>query len=264
MRSDFDVISRRFQNGVKIYPVADVHFGAINHQEREWKAFCNRIAAEDDSYVLLDGDLINNNTRSSVGSPWDDTVRPRQQKKMMVEYLEPIKDRILCMTSGNHERRSMKDADDDPTYDIACKLDIEDIYRQNAAFLKIGIGARNKGQGRETEARCTYNIAVTHGAGGGIYTGATVNRNERWGNIIDGIDLLIVGHTHKGTVTRPSKLVFDSRCNTILMREYVVVSCESWQTYSGYAMQKMLLPSGTARPQVLYLDGKGKDIEVRW
>ena len=84
------------------------------------------------AFLILGGDLINNNTRSSVGSPWDDTVRPREQKRLMVEALEPIKDRILCCVSGNHERRSLKDADDDPPYDIMTKLDLEDVYRQNA------------------------------------------------------------------------------------------------------------------------------------
>lgn len=264
MKDDFEIISRRFAGHVKIYPIADVHYGALSHQEREWMRFCNDLVNDDAAYVILDGDLINNNTRSSVGSPWDDAIRPREQKKRMVEYLSPIKDKILCMTSGNHERRSLKDADDDPTYDIACKLDIEDIYRQNAAFLKIGIGTRNKGVNRQTEARCTYNIAVTHGAGGGIYTGATVNRNERWGNVIEGVDLLIVGHTHKGTVTRPSKIVFDSRCERVIVRDYVVLSCEAWQGYGGYALQKMLLPSETARPQAIHLSDKEKDISIRW
>ena len=117
MRSDFEIIPRRFSKGIKIYPVADVHFGAINHQTAEWSRFCNQISADEDAYIILDGDLINNNTRSSVGSPWDDTIRPRQQKKQMVEYLQPIREKILCITSGNHERRSMKDADDDPAYD---------------------------------------------------------------------------------------------------------------------------------------------------
>ena len=115
MKSDFEIIRYRFPGPVKIYPISDVHFGAINHQEREWTRFCNMILQEPDAYLLLGGDLINNNTRSAVGSPFDDTVRPRDQKTRMVEYLEPLKDRVLAMVSGNHERRSLKDADDDPT-----------------------------------------------------------------------------------------------------------------------------------------------------
>lgn len=264
MKSDFEMIVRRFDTAVKVYPVADVHFGALSHMTAEWERFCNMIAKDDSAFVVLDGDLINNNTRSAVGSPFDDTVRPREQKKRMVQYLRPIKDKVLCITSGNHERRSLKDADDDPTYDIAAKLDLEDVYRQDAAFVKLCFGRRGQSGPNKNKAVATYCFAVTHGAGGGIYTGATVNRNERWGNIIDGIDGLIVGHTHKGTVTRPAKLVVDPQNNRVRVQEYVVISCVAWQNYSGYPLQKMLLPSVAARPQVIYLDDKAKNIEVRW
>lgn len=264
IKSDFEILRYRFSGPVKIYPIADVHFGAINHQEKEWTRFCNEIVNEPDAYLMLNGDMINNNTRSSVGSPWDDTVRPSEQKKRMAEFLEPLKERILVVTGGNHERRSMKDTDDSPLFDVLCKLDIEDKFRENAAFVKIGLGDRNKGKERGHDTRTAYNVALTHGAGGGYLTGSTVNRNERWGNIIDGVDLVIVGHTHKGTVTRPSKLVFDPRSDFVQMREYVVISCVAWQSYGEYSLQKMLLPSQTARPQVIYLNDKEKDIEVRW
>lgn len=263
MLSDFSVIVKRFDSAIKIACISDVHFGALEHMEAEWNAFTQQILEDPDLYVILNGDLINNNTRSSVGSPWDDTVRPREQKKRMVEALLPIRDRILCCTSGNHERRSLKDADDDPTYDIMAKLDLEDVYRQNAAFLKIQLGQRPNSP-TTVKGSATYAFAVTHGAGGGIYTGATVNRNERWGNVIDGLDCLIVGHTHKGTVSRPSKIFFDTRNDRVTVKEYVVVSCVAWQNYGSYAMQKMLLPATTGKPQILYLSDKEKNIEVRW
>ena len=261
MLSDFEVILKKFDDKIKIACISDVHFGALEHMNKEWMQFVKQIEEDPSLYIVLNGDLINNNTRSSVGSPWDDTVRPREQKKRMVEYLGPIKDKILCATGGNHERRSLKDADDDPAYDIFAKLDLEDVYRQNAAFMKIQIGNKLN---NDYKAKQAYTFAVTHGAGGGIYTGATVNRNERWGNIIEGIDCVIVGHTHKGTVTRPSKLVFDSYNNKITMRDYLVISCVAWQRYAEYPLQKMMLPASTGNPQILYLNDKKKQIEVRW
>lgn len=261
MLSDFNVIVRRFDSAIKIACISDIHFGALEHMELEWNKFLDSVIADPTLYLVLGGDLINNNTRSSVGSPWDDTIRPREQKRLMAEALKPIKDRILCCVSGNHERRSMKDADDDPTYDIMSKLDLEDVYRQNAAFMKLQLGQRHVNDPR---ASATYTFAVTHGAGGGIYTGATVNRNERWGNVIEGVDCVIVGHTHKGTVSKPSKIVFDPHNDRITMKEYVVISCVSWQRYAEYPLQKMLLPASTGVPQILHLSDKEKNIEVRW
>lgn len=261
----FKVISHKFDSGITIYPVSDVHYGALEHCADEWKAFCKRIEGEPNSYVILNGDLINNGVRTTgFVNPFDEVVRPREQKREMVEFLKPLAEsgRILCLVSGNHERRTEKDVDQDLTYDIAAKLDIEDLYRHDIAFMKIGCGQRNV----EDCAKVSYNFVITHGAGGGIYTGAAVNRNERFGNIIDGLDCLVVGHTHKGTVTKPTKIVFDGRNNMVSMKHYTVISCVSWLNYGGYAAQKMLLPSHCGNPQRLILSGckDNKDIEVRW
>ena len=107
----------------------------------------------------------------------------------------------------------------------------------------------------------TYTIVVTHGAGGGIYTGAAVNRNERFGYVIDGMDCLIVGHTHKPFVTQPSKIKINPYNNTVSMRPFKVVSTTSWLNFGGYAAQKMLLPSSHA-VQTITLTGKRKEIVV--
>lgn len=262
MRSDFEMIVHEFNQPITIFPISDVHYGALGHMEREWLDFCHTVDKTPNAYVILGGDLINNNTRSSVGSPWDDTVRPREQKRRMVEFLSPIKDRILCCVTGNHEARSLKDADDDPTYDIMTKLDLEDLYRPNMAFMKVSLGHRK----RDHSPIQSYTFAVTHGAGGGIYTGATVNRNERFGNVIDGLDCLIVGHTHKGTVSKPSKIVIDRKNAKVSMGYYTVISMVSWMNYGGYALKKMLLPSQVADPQRLKLtmNEHRKRIEVVW
>lgn len=138
-----DLIVRKIpQNDtIKVYPVSDVHLGSILHDKEGWQAFCRRVERED-AYLILGGDLINNNTRNAVGSPFEDYIRPREQKKMMVEMLTPIKDKILCAVSGNHEARTARDTDQDIMGDIMCKLDMEDYYAEDIAFLKLEIGRR--------------------------------------------------------------------------------------------------------------------------
>lgn len=262
MLSDFDVIVRRFDSAIKIACIADVHYGAIGHRGKEWQKFIQMVLKDPNMYLILAGDIINNNLRSSVGSPWDDVVRPRDQKIHMVEMLKPLAEnmRILCSLEGNHERRSQKDADDYVMYDIMTKLNLEDLYRPNAAFLKLQLGKRH---GKSEKASATYNIAVTHGSGGG-QTGSAVNRNEQWGSNIDNIDCVISGHTHKGAVSKPEKMVFDPHNNKILFKQFVSVICVSWQDYVDFPLQKMMKPSTKANPQFLYLNDKEKYIEVRW
>lgn len=259
MKKDFDLITHRFESNadVMIYPISDVHLGAAEHLGREWSAFCNRLLQMPNAYIVLGGDLINNSTRNSVANVFEETMRPREQKKVMAEMLAPIKERILCAVTGNHERRSGKDADDDPTYDIMCKLDIEDIYRENIAFVKMQFGKI----GGDGCSNPTYVLAVTHGSGGGMLTGGSVNRNERFGYVIDGMDCLIVGHTHKPFITQPSKLKIDAHNNKVSIKSFKVVSSTSWLAYGGYAAQKMLIPSSHA-PQEIVLCGDHKEIKV--
>jgi predicted phosphodiesterase len=247
---------------ITIIPVSDVHLGAAEHFADEWQAFCNKIAKSPNTYLILLGDLINNSIRTSVANPFDEVMRPREQKRVIVEQLMPIKDRIICSVSGNHERRSMKDSDTDISYDIMAKLDLEHLYRENIAFVKLALGERAS----ERKPNVTFMFGCTHGSGGGIYTGASVNRNERFGHVIEGLDCLVVGHTHKGTVSRPSKIVVDNIAEKVTMRPFTVVTAESWLAYGGYAAQKMLLPSESGNPQRIILGGRydNKKLEVIW
>ena len=257
MLADNQIITQHFNNDITIYPISDVHLGAAEHMEREWNDFCEKIAAQENAYIILGGDLINNGTRSSVSNVFDEVIRPREQKRRMAEMLEPIKDKILCAVSGNHERRSGKDADDDPTYDIMAKLDLEHLYRENMAFLKLQFGNVN-GDGSRNP---TYLLVVTHGAGGGALTGGAVNRGERFGYVLDGADALIVGHTHKPFVTQPSKIKIDTHNNIVSIKPFKIISMTSWLKYGGYAAQKMLNPSSHA-PQTMYLSANRKEMRV--
>lgn len=270
MRDDLDLIRRTVPRAeaVTIYPVADVHLGSPECDEYAWDAFRSRILSEKDSYIVLHGDLMNNNTRSAVGSPFADRMRPREQKRLIMKQLEPLRDRILCCVSGNHERRSLKDADDDPTYDIMCKLDLEDIYRESMAFLYLAIGSRSNGP-KENRADTSYTICVTHGAGGGALSGGTINRVERFARSVCGIDALIVGHSHNGIVSRPAQLVVDpTHSDRVKTRSIVCLSTTSWQQFGGYAAQKMLQPRQISgeHPMLLRLSGKTnvKYAEVVW
>ena len=257
MQSDFSIVSHKFPErpNLKIYPIADVHLGAAEHMEKEWTAFCKRISDEG-AYVILGGDLINNGTRFSLTNVFEETLRPREQKRKICEMLLPIRDRILCMVSGNHERRN-KDVDNNPSYDIACKLDIEDLYRENICFLKIQMGDPVTDGLRNP----TYTIVVTHGAGGGMLTGGAVNRAERFGYVLDGADALIVGHTHKPYTTQPAKILIDHRNNKVSIKPFNVISMTSFLTWGGYAAQKMLSPTSCA-PQLMTLAGDHKEILV--
>lgn len=258
MLPDFKMIVHKFPDNpdIEIWPIADVHLGAAEHNSGAWAAFCQDFQKRENAYLVLAGDLLNNCTRSSISNIYEEVLRPREQKKLMAEMLEPLKDRILCCVSGNHERRN-KDVDDSPAYDIMCKLNCEHLFRENMAFVKLQFG-EIYGAGQQNP---TYMLAVTHGAGGGALTGGVVNRAERFAYTIDGCDILILGHSHKPFTTQPSKIYIDKRNEKVSFKPFKVLSVTSWMDYGGYAVQKMLSPTSIA-PQVIRLSGRKKQIEV--
>lgn len=259
MLPDFKLINHKFEDNpdIEIWPVFDLHIGAAEHSAEAWDKFSKNILSRENAYIVLGGDLINNATRSSISNIFTETMRPREQKKVAVKMLEPLASRVLAAVSGNHERRSGKDADDDPTYDILCKLDLETVYRENIAFVRIKMGQ----PGIDGLRNPTYILTITHGAGAGMLTGSAVNRAERFAYAIDGCDILIVGHTHKPFVTPPAKIVINPQHDIASIKPFRVVNATAWMDYGGYAAQKMLTPT-TITPQVIKLYGREKKIEV--
>lgn len=261
MLSNFEVITRHFPKNedINIYLIADLHVGALEFLHKEWFEFKERALAEN-AYLIIAGDMMNNATRSSVSNIFDETMRPKEQKRWLADQLAPFRDHILCATDGNHERRSERDADDSPLYDVMAKLDLEDIYSPDLAFLKVQIG-KISGNGNRNP---TYAFVVAHGHGGGGSTGNSVNKAEKTAAYFDGIDVMVTAHTHKGHVSKPVKYVFDKHNNVIRKSHTVVASCVSWLEWAGYAARGLMPPAMVADPQKIILSGDHKDIKVIW
>lgn len=263
--SDFEMIQHSFYGGhdVTIVPIFDVHLGAEECMEEEFEQFIQTVKEQEHIYVVLGGDLVDNGLKNSLTNVYRQKYMPSEQKRRMAKLLEPIRDRILCSVSGNHEARSARECDDSVTYDIMSKLDLEHLCRENLAFVKIKLGKEHTRNGAVTDGtrRPTYVLVVTHGAGGGMLTGGAVNRGERFGYVVDGMDALIVGHTHKPFTTQPGKIYIDRQNNQIGVKPFKVISATSWLRYGGYAAGKMLLPS-SHDIQTLTLGGRKKELVV--
>lgn len=258
MLNDFEMIVHRFERNedMVIIPVSDIHLGAREHLRKEWDSFVAAVMERPNVRLILAGDLMNNATKSSVSNVFEEVMRPREAKQQLVTALTPLRERILCGVSGNHERRN-RDVDNDPMYDIFCKLDLEHLYRENMAFVKVGIGDKD-GNGKQNP---TYMFCVSHGHGSSIYTGASASKAERFGMAIDGIDCLVVGHTHKPLNYPVGKILVDKHNNKVSVVPWRLVVSTSWLGYAGYAGQKLLTPTVHC-PQEILLCGKSKELKV--
>jgi hypothetical protein len=169
------------------------------------------------------------------------TMPPSQQKREMAAILAPIRDKVLCLLPGNHCRRN-RDVDDDPMYDIATKLDLEDKYREDIAFVRVALGMQRGNQARSHGGGkpYAYYIACSHGAGGGMTAGAGVTRADNFMQMMDGVDIFIHGHTHKPYAHRGSKLVVDYQNKLVRQRPTLIMCAGSWLDYVGYPVTGMM------------------------
>jgi len=214
-------------------------------------AFSRYVLEKDNRYVILNGDVINNNVAGSVGSTFEDKMSPKDQKREMIDLLRPIKNRIICAISGNHEARTKKTNDDNPLEDIAYALDLE--YREYDAFLKIKFG---KNGGREAKP-VVYTVFVTHGFGGGRLPGSSVNNIEKL-TLNCFADIYIMGHVHKKLSYKANYRMPDLYKNVVRELEMLYVISSSFQAYDGYAKRKQLRPSALGVVPII-LDGRKKN-----
>ena len=234
MLKDFDMIIHKLPDSldeIRIYPLGDLHVGAAEFDEEFFKAWCRAVENDPFGYVVIAGDLMNNGLKDSKTNSYEEVMPPSEQKEYIHSALEPLANKILAATEGNHERRSGKAADSQPLYDIMCWLRRQEVYRKRCCFVKVNLGRKSH------RKPSSYGIVVTHGGSN--------NAMKQFGASIDGCDLLICGHTHGGEETPSSKIYIDMRNELVTQVPYRTVRCTSFLNYGGYAIEKPYMPQST-------------------
>ena len=246
-------------HGLTIIPLADAHYGSREFNEVMWHNALRKVQDDPNCYFVLVGDLIENRLKQSPGSVFEVTASPSEQKEWLYNELKPYGSKLLAAVGGNHERRS-KETDDDPLYDVLCRLGKEEVYRPNICFMQIRLTYPFKNMQKQ---RHVYSFAITHGAGGGQYIGSSANKVQNFGMAIEGIDCLITGHTHKPVTFPVSKLVLTD--GKVIKRQFVVAVASSFLDYGGYPIQKLLPPAAHTTTQIIleYDSNDRKEISVK-
>lgn len=253
MKKDFDLIVKRFpmeQEEVNIYPLGDLHIGSQEFSVERWETWKKMVMEDPNGAVVLVGDLVDNGLRNSKTNPYEATMRPWDQKIWLSRELKPLKSKIIGAVRGNHEVRTTDLSDGCPLYDILAKLDLEDLYRENMAFLKVGVGRKST-----TGKQFTYTLGLAHGA--------SKTKTEKFAYALDGVDIFVTGHIHQPMSMFPSKIVVDSHNEVVRMVDFQHIVCPSFLKTGGYGLKAMYLPQGFKIP-VAKLSGEGKKVDLLW
>lgn len=236
---------------IRIHIFADWHIGDSECDMRQIKEQVEEVKRDNFAYCILNGDLINNATKNSVSDCYSATMPPMEQMKTLVEILSPIKNKILCITSGNHERRTYKSDGVDIVQLVARELGLADKYTDSGAVLFIRFGW-NKLRKRKH----WYSVYVAHGCGGGKKAGGKANRLEDLVAIVD-TDIYIHSHTHLPLVMKQDFIRSDPNNSSLSQITKLFVNTSAKLNYGGYGEIYQFRPACKDTP-VIHLNGEKK------
>lgn len=249
---------------ISIHIFGDEHIG---DEHCDLKRLFERIEYVRDTpnaYCIMNGDILDNATKTSIGDTYTQELNPMQQLQRAIELFEPIKDKILCVTHGNHENRTYKKEGINLSYLIAKQLGIEDRYSPTSAVLFVRFGKELKGR-KETNGsgkvrKLCYTIYVLHGSGGGRKEGAKAIRLADMASIVD-TDIYIHNHTHLPMVMKQGFFRIDARNSAVAMVDKLFVNGAANLNYGGYGEAQEFKPASKQSP-VIYLNGTRKEMSA--
>lgn len=241
---------------LRIIPISDVHIGDKLTNYKLLKEVLETIKDTPNVYTILNGDLCNTALKNSKSDVYLDELTPMEQVLRLIELLEPIKDKILVIGTGNHEDRISKDTNIDVIRLVARELGIEDRYADNWWYLFLRFGEKERGR----KAEMCYQITGYHGSGGGRKTGGKANRLEEMSQTVIA-DLYIMGHTHKPLSTKGAIYLPDYANNSLNKKQMYYLMTNSFLDYGGYG-EKLGFPPTDNTPTEAVLDGTKRKIKV--
>lgn len=254
----------RDKRDVKIIPLSDIHIGSPKCDILLLKEYIKKIETDPNCYAVILGDLLNNSTKSSVGDVYEEELNPMEQMQTAIRMFEPIKDKILCITSGNHERRTYKQDGTDLMWFFAKSLGLEDVYDYASCIVFISVGHiphKLGGNGRTSQA--TYTIYCTHGDGqGGRTVGGRANGLERRGQVLSGCDVIITGHTHNMISFKETTFHIDKHSKKIYQVDTTYVNSGSYLKYEQYAELYGMKPTVAGSPTIVLAGSKKKGVSI--
>ena len=247
---------------VELHIFADEHIGDEHSDIKRVIERIEYVKNTPNAYCILNGDIMDNATRTSIGDTYTQVFNPMEQLARAVELFAPIKDKILCITHGNHENRTYKKEGINLSRLIADQLGLADRYTPTSAVLFVRVGEESRGR-KDTKGQCrriSYTIYVLHGSGG-RKEGAKAIRLADMASIID-TDIYIHSHTHLPMIMKQGFHRIDTHNEAVAVVNKLFVNTASNLNYGGYGEAAEFKPTSKDTP-VIYLGGRKKSYEAR-
>jgi hypothetical protein len=242
----------------RIYPIGDIHKGSPHCDENKIEEQIALISQDKNARIIGMGDytdcILANDKRFDIEgfAPWckrDNIVE--SQREAIVKLFTPVKDKILCLLTGNHEETIHTYYQDDITRNICKDLGVR--YGGYSAYIVPNFVRSYKADGASNCSK-QYTIHAWHGAGASQSDGAVMMRLMSLVNEIQA-DIYLMGHLHKIVSHTPERLfLFRGKVKS---RPLIATCTGSWvKTYTqsvssiNYAEKKGYKPSRIGCPVI--------------
>ena len=243
---------------IELHTFADEHIGDEHSDVKRVLERIEYVKNTPNAYCILNGDIIDNATKTSIGDTYTQVFNPMEQLERAVELFAPIKDKILCITHGNHENRTYKKEGINLSRLIAAQLGLSDRYTPTSAALFIRLG---KASSHHHYRKILYTIYVLHGNGGGRKEGAKAIRLADMAGIID-TDIYIHSHTHLPMIMKQAYHRVSWSNSSVALVDKLFVNTAANLNYGGYGEAAEFKPTSKETP-VIYLSGREKHFKAR-
>ena len=236
---------------VTLVILSDLHYGNPYCSVKHFLRTVEFIKNKENCYCMLNGDLVESAIRTSKGEIYHQTVSPDDQMRQVTDWLLPIKDKILSMTTGNHEIRIADLTGIDVSRYIAEKLEVP--YRPEGMLFKLNFGSGNS---RHPEKPFVFWTYFTHGYGGARTRGAKAIKAERLSHW-QIADLFAMSHDHEVNVAPAVRFTADPRgspatvgflTGIVKAHRVMLVKTNAFVKFGGYAEMGGFSPSDLSTP----------------
>lgn len=248
------VIKEKLRTDLKsleLHTFADEHIGDELCDIAKLQERIDYVAKTENAYCVLNGDILDYASRSSIGDIETREFNIMGQIQKGVELFSPIKDKIIAITSGNHENRAYRKEGIDISRLIAMQLGLEEKYSPTSAFIFLRFGMDNS----RKRPMC-YTVYMLHGSGGGRKEGAKAIRLADMASIADA-DIYIHSHTHLPMIMKQGFFRVDTANSAVANCTKLFVNTASGLRYGGYGEAGEFKPNSTDTP-VIFLNGTKK------
>lgn len=243
---------------IEIHTFADEHIGDAQCDIARLKERIKYVAETPNAYCILNGDILDNASRSSIGDIETRELNIMAQIQYGVELFTPIKDKILCITNGNHENRAYRKEGVDISRLVAMQLGIGNLYSPTSALLFLRFG---KMSSHHNNRPVLFTLYCNHGSGGGRKEGAKAIRLADMSSIVDA-DIYVHSHTHLPMIMKQGFFRTDLKSSTVQHVTKLFVNTASNLNYGGYGEAQEFKPNSKDTP-VIYLNGTKKEMYAK-